>query len=1426
MENLKMSSLLNNQAQNFMNQWTTNVARAGVILNEPFSFNDTSTSPSHGLKDEINSFNPLFSPLHASTNSSCISIDSLQYEPLLDVHGLNGEEPSDFDINDATTLDLQSDGIQHFLSVKGGLLYSNEAVEQVNEPESSDELICNHPLMEKLEQLREWQQEKQEQLKKQQMEQLQRLLEEQQKVLGFITTSRDLPGQGYCFQQSSTDEPLGLNSNSSSMPCSIQQVPQSLPQINTVQPDASLVASVHFLKSNSSAASSSQQQSPKSVSRDLDHMEKLCPVNAVQQMEDNSEQENAVGLEGEFSVLEQPDPEPSVFRDVSDGHNTNENSVSAACLQSPSEKNNSSKVVSFKTLEDRPIKSNIDGKSQTFEEFLEEQIRIEDQRLRQQPQRMELSQPPSEFTDSKSNQKRIFLKRGEGLTRFSTTRASKSASVNVDKQIILDSHKSVNTTQKQVVWKSTSLNKENRFDGSNRIGNKSNPVIKPKNNPASFFKKVTVLGNRHGENTLQVEKKVSVSFGKVHDVSKIEIDSKIGKVKDVHNCTPSNTGQGSTASNGPTSLDNGETEQNYKGNTISARLNNDPVIEPEYSFETSFQKALTKWDKDKKNEKHELDEFEFLEQAADELSFSSNSSFLLKMIQPNKNRRLSSTPIKSADQQQRAQTPSEFMSSKKDSQSRDNIKFSICNGSRTLEPDSRISNVELKENFRNVYAFPVSNGVTIKSIECDLQGEDCCSRSTSDSDDLDSTLTDELEVNVKPVEYTSDEDDDPKSNCGKYPTDILNKDKSVDANLDLSDDEYIEMATVIENKRTVLKQKTDPSLFNSNCISHQVILNQEKVEFDDDQTWMDFEEAGFVDHDDNSLGSVKAIQGTCSARSIEDKVMRRKIASTKKEDVVEEINIKSIDIPPTSDLVTKLFPSLKPKPKTPSLQGLDQKLKSANDHPLGDGIQSKLLRDKMVELECEIERFRAENVTLVKLRDDREKALEDLRKEITDFERTKTEELTRLEEYKKEELRKLQKERKVFEKYASAARAIPDKKEREEIQALKQQIADLQEEVKRKELRWSSTHTRLRNQIESLTKENLEFRDEVKVMERLRLEAWKKAEAAIDKKADTSTVLLKRTEPVLSLDTRKKENSSVNRQVDKGKTIRTSRKESPYRNDTISPKVKPSRTMKSPLTPINQNIQTETEYISPNKVTPPLRSSIPQPANRFDSAEPSEMRSEPCQQFSNLQVSIQTGSGHRSSEVEEEIEEEISYPDGKVEQVLKSGRHIILFRNGTRKEISADRRSVTVTFFNGDVKEMLSDQTVIYYYADAKTTHTTYPDGLEVLQFPNNQTEKHYPDGRKEITFPDQTIKYLFTDGHEESVFPDGTIIQIQTDGNKIIEFNNGQREIHTSQYKRREYPDGTIKTVYQNGEQETKYISGRVRIKDKEGNIIMDSKP
>ncbi|CAH7305934.1 Tcp10b [Phodopus roborovskii] len=130
----------------------------------------------------------------------------------------------------------------------------------------------------------------------------------------------------------------------------------------------------------------------------------------------------------------------------------------------------------------------------------------------------------------------------------------------------------------------------------------------------------------------------------------------------------------------------------------------------------------------------------------------------------------------------------------------------------------------------------------------------------------------------------------------------------------------------------------------------------------------------------------------------------------------------------------------------------------------------------------------------------------------------------------------------------------------------------------------------------------------------------------------------------------------------------------------------------------------------------------------------------------------------------------------------------------------------------------------IYYYADAQTTHTTYPDGVEVVQFPNKWTEKFYPDGSKKTVFPDGTVKQL-KDGCEETVFPDGTCVTVKRNGDKTIMFSNGQKEIHTARFKRREFPDGTTKTVYCNGCQETKYASGRVRVKDEMGTVILDWK-
>ncbi|KAJ9600028.1 hypothetical protein L9F63_009692, partial [Diploptera punctata] len=180
---------------------------------------------------------------------------------------------------------------------------------------------------------------------------------------------------------------------------------------------------------------------------------------------------------------------------------------------------------------------------------------------------------------------------------------------------------------------------------------------------------------------------------------------------------------------------------------------------------------------------------------------------------------------------------------------------------------------------------------------------------------------------------------------------------------------------------------------------------------------------------------------------------------------------------------------------------------------------------------------------------------------------------------------------------------------------------------------------------------------------------------------------------------------------------------------------------------------------------------------------------------------------------------------GTREKVYSDGRKEIWYPNGNLKKISPDGSVTKVIYYNGDVKETLMDGTVKYFYAETKIWHTTYINGSEFLEFPDGQMEKRQSDGTKEVTYPNATVRTCFPDGREEWVFQDGLRVKVNTKlGEKVLLLPNGQREVHTREHMRREYPDGTVKFLYPDGMQETRYSNGRIRVKDKEGKLVMDS--
>ncbi|XP_040196492.1 centromere protein J isoform X2 [Rana temporaria] len=1287
---------------NFMTQYMPTIARSGVIVNASFP----NLEQDGGL------------PRRPSSALSGLRVPT----PFAGSSSLPCEDSPKQRDGDYKQPELRTDTRGH-MSVYKDLVYEREGIR--SRPQSrtmfrEDEVLreeLDDPLLRKLEQLKELQQQKQEQLKHRQMEQLQKLMEEQKMLIHMS------------HQPVYSDDQQKLQSG---------HVGGSVSQKNLfrlMSPISGNIPRDYFYKNLELSRSSSR---PSSV------LAQECSPEKSKTLEDLLKEE----VEEDYS---------------SDEGDTGESAHDDSSLKEPLKKNHIE-------AEERPIVSSIKERETSFEEFLEEQLRLEERRLQQ----TEPKESPEGQANSKPVVKRQFLRRGEGLARFKggNKKLPKTQEIKTTSQKLSETAVPPKAEKVQVHRKIALSTKEQGAESNLGATKTTNQNVKEKNESVNKkMSKNNSAKNRAGLSQGQQDNK-STSSGR----SSVTLERLVSSETDKENADNSKTfepprRQGYKVKEAGTKNNFQQISDLHKGSA-------NPV---EFSFEISFQKRKAQWQNEKQKENYDLNEFLLLEQAADDISFSSNSSFVQKLLDQdyvidNGQRRLSSTPVKSVERHQEKG----FSNARSGNGGRLNQKFQ--------EPGSVLKNIYSTSTAGfGEQTLKKSNEIT-KGPEVEIKISSKDSEPATSEGDYASSADEHNNSGLSENEDLESEDSsqeyDPKTVEPKGPSKKLNKEtKGRDLDLDLSDggDQENEDTTLLGNSKASLKDDSSST------------SSESEVGFDDERTWDD-------------LGNVPSLKGVYESRftnkefipseytsksppDIPDKAITRKIASKKGESM--KTGTAGTPDPPASELMMKLFPALKPKAK-PESQAVSKNV-PVQEGP-GDFARSQLLKEKLVELETEIERFKMENASLARLHEDKEKTLETLKKEVADFEQQKAKELARIEEYKKEEMKKLQKERKVFEKYASAARAMPDKKEREEIQNLKQQIKELQDELRKKETKWSTSHVRLRNQIETLTKENTELREEIKFMEKVRLESWKKAEAGESKKkSDGPGPLLRRSESVSPLHMLKQRRTSVP-VPELEKNTKVHRSQSPIKGLS-------SRSFRQ-------------MSIGESSISEPTRVKIPEPAasttisQGSDKLLPTEMKSE-------------------SFPVKEsdDVQGEVSYPDGKVERILKNGCHVILFTNGTQKEVSADGKSTTVTFFNGDVKKVMADQRVIYYYADAQTTHTTYPDGIEILQFSNGQIEKHFPDGKKEITFPDQTIKNLYPDGKEESIFPDGTIITSQIDGNKIIEFDNGQRELHTPQFKRREYPDGTIKTVYTNGQQETKYASGRVRVKDKDGNVIMDTK-
>lgn len=457
------------------------------------------------------------------------------------------------------------------------------------------------------------------------------------------------------------------------------------------------------------------------------------------------------------------------------------------------------------------------------------------------------------------------------------------------------------------------------------------------------------------------------------------------------------------------------------------------------------------------------------------------------------------------------------------------------------------------------------------------------------------------------------------------------------------------------------------------------------------------------------------------------------------------------------------------------------------------------LRLKLSNTKLKLQEADSENANLKTDIRSIERKYEQMRKEMKKSKKNYEDLLHSLQEELEAEKRRFAKEKLYFDNYVKDSQNRPTKKEREEITQLKQNLADTTELLKLKDTKHGATQARFRTQIKQQEKEISELKITIDKLHRdtAKLNANQKfmrRPQEVKMLHEINKNLSKLTEETLKKQMNKSEDNDNYEDVVERKKYGGLDKDKECATRENDKNGKDVNNME-----VQKGLVTSNEGLTSNSAA-------------LDLTAPEDLA---------LEKQYQREFGCNSVTVNTNVTANLD----KSETILPDGSVEVSYGNGNVKTISADGHLIVIKYFNGDIKETdLRSNIIKYHYSAYDSWHTQYPGGIEVMEYKDGQKSKKYADGRMEVSYPDGSLRTINSDGTEEQQFPDGRKAMKNLQGEQIIMLPNGQKEIHTSEYKRREYPDGTIRTLRKDGSVETVYSNGRVRLKDSSGVLILDT--
>ncbi|KAL7679096.1 putative T-complex protein 10 family [Plasmopara halstedii] len=488
---------------------------------------------------------------------------------------------------------------------------------------------------------------------------------------------------------------------------------------------------------------------------------------------------------------------------------------------------------------------------------------------------------------------------------------------------------------------------------------------------------------------------------------------------------------------------------------------------------------------------------------------------------------------------------------------------------------------------------------------------------------------------------------------------------------------------------------------------------------------------------------------------------------------------------------------------------------------VGSGLElPSIIEEKLYELEEEVKFYKAETLQVRKRKDYYDQEIKKLHLDRDKFAQYQKEQVLLIEKEWNQERIKMKKSEKVQERqwkaHLNATISHQERKDRGEVEMLKAQIVKMQLDENARVGKLKVDNENLRQLIMELENKNQELTDTIKFFEKDRLVQCEKYNRLVKGRQDANRSIFKFESSTSKFDesgklrttydgylskktadelsqrwgssqdpSRDRENNNSTLAVDQDNICAKSDEADLYNLKRYSLDGKVYSLSREPKQCSHRN-----GFQSTNNDDDSIQ--LVQTASTGNSATSYEgsilvgndqvlqnTGNSPCS-GNELDAALSTTRSEHKM-----MSREIKHPGGKTELLFSDGSRKITFTDGNEKHIDASGR-VIIRFTNGDLKEVSPDTGIsVYYYFEARTKLTTYPDSRKVYEFPNQQIETTLPDGTTEIQFADGIKKTIRPNGDEFSAFPDGTTMLEQPDGLREVTLPNKRKISY--------FPDGQM---------------------------------